>query len=202
MMINKLLTYLLKNRGIKKGENVNLNKLSYIKSSEFLGNNYVDRFCRIRNTQLGNYSYVGYNTHLNNVNIGNYCSISSDIKIGLGTHPTHLFSTSPVFYSDSNPFNLKINKTHYNDNPKLTIIKNDVWIGSNVIIMDGVRVGNGAIIAAGSVVTKDVSDYAIVGGVPAKLIRKRFDEDTIKKLNESKWWEKDARKLIELEFNI
>ncbi|PTE24806.1 acetyltransferase [Staphylococcus equorum] len=201
-MINKLLTYLLKNKEIKKGRNVNLNKLSYIKNSEFLGNNYVDRFCRIRNTQLGNYSYIGYNSHLNNVRIGNYCSISSDVKIGLGTHPIHLFSTSPVFYSDNNPFNLKINKTHYNDNPKLTIIKNDVWIGSNVIIMDGVKVGNGAIIAAGSVVTKDISNYEIVGGVPAKLINKRFDEDTIKKLNASKWWENDARKLIELEFDI
>ncbi|GAB3932153.1 hypothetical protein GCM10028827_30120 [Mucilaginibacter myungsuensis] len=70
-------------------------------------------------------------------------------------------------------------------------IGNDVWIGSNAIIMDGVTIGNGAVIAANSVVTKDVGDYEIVGGVPAKLIKKRFDENLIMKLNEIEWWDKD-----------
>jgi len=71
------------------------------------------------------------------------------------------------------------------------IIENDVWIGANSVIMPGVKVGNGAIIGANAVVTKDVPDYAIVGGVPAKIIKYRFDEKTISSLLELKWWDLD-----------
>ena len=72
-------------------------------------------------------------------------------------------------------------------------IGNDVWIGDSAIIMDGVKIGDGSIIAAGAVVTKDVPPYAIVGGVPAKIIRYRFDEDDINFLLELSWWEKDKK---------
>ena len=70
-------------------------------------------------------------------------------------------------------------------------IQNDVWIGAGALLMDGVTIGNGAIVAARSVVTKDVPPYAIVGGTPAKLIRYRFDEDEIEFLEELQWWNKD-----------
>lgn len=201
-MLKKLLFKIIKGKNNKKGQNVRINPLAYVNNSNFSGNNYVDRLCRIRNTSFGNYSYIGYNSDLNNVQIGNYCSISSDVKIGLGNHPIDFFSTSPIFYSNKNPFNLKINKVKYDDRPDLTIIENDVWIGANVIIIDGIIIGNGAIIAAGSVVTKNVGEYAIVGGVPAKVIKKRFDELTTQKLRESKWWEKDAKELIDSQFNL
>ncbi len=185
-----------------KNENVKINKLAYVTNTNFSGNNYVDRFCRIRNSSFGSYSYIGYNSDINNVQIGNYCSISSDVKIGLNSHPIHLFSTSPIFYSDTNPFGKKINKISYDDSPKITVIKNDVWIGTNVIIMEGISIGNGSIIAAGSVVTKDIGEYEIVGGIPAKIIKKRFDKETIKKLSDSKWWEKDAKELINSQFHL
>ena len=68
-------------------------------------------------------------------------------------------------------------------------IGHDVWIGTNVTILPSVKIGNGAIIAAGAVVTKDIPDYAIVGGVPAKVLKYRFSDDEIKRLNQSKWWE-------------
>ncbi|WP_081108168.1 CatB-related O-acetyltransferase [Staphylococcus kloosii] len=201
-MLKKFFLKIIKGKNNKKGQNVRVNPFSYVDNSKFSGNNYVDRLCRIRNTSFGKYSYIGYNSDLNNVQIGNYCSISSDVKVGLGNHPIAFFSTSPVFYSNKNPFNLKINKVKYDDCPDLTIIENDVWIGANVIITDGVTIGNGAIIAAGSVVTKNVGEYEIVGGVPAKVIRKRFDELTIQKLQDSKWWEKDAEEIIDSKFNL
>ncbi|MVL38233.1 antibiotic acetyltransferase, partial [Staphylococcus aureus] len=83
----------------------------------------------------------------------------------------------------------------FNDQPSRTTIKNDVWIGANVIIMDGLTINTGAVIAAGSVVTKNVGAYEVVGGVPAKVIKKRFDNKTIEKPLESKWLEKTPDKL-------
>lgn len=197
----KSLFQLLKNNRVpdKKKKNIRISRFAYIHNCEFAGYNYVDRFCKMRNVQMGKYSYVGFNSDFNQVQIGNYCSIASDVKIGLGHHPTEFVSTSPVFYSSQNPFGLQVNKITYDVAPRKTIIENDVWIGANVIIMDGVQIGNGAVIASGSVVTKDVADYAIVGGVPAKIIRMRFDEATIQRLSASKWWEKEAAALIQTE---
>ena len=73
-------------------------------------------------------------------------------------------------------------------NPK-SIIGNDVWLGRNVIVTNGSNIGNGVIAAAGAVITKDIPDYAVVAGVPAKIIRYRFSEEQIQKLNEIKWWD-------------
>jgi len=86
------------------------------------------------------------------------------------------------------------------DNEKISkgpiIIEDDVWIGSNSVILSGVKIGRGSIIGAGSIVTKDVESYSIVGGNPAKFLRKRFDQKTIDKLEESKWWLWDKEKII------
>lgn len=177
-------------------ENININLLAYTKNCHFKGNNYVDRFCRLRNVTLGKYSYIGYDSDFNNVQIGNYCSISSNVKIGLGKHPINFVSTSPVFYSSKNPFKKNINKIHFDDNPDITHIGNDVWIGTNVILMDGITIGDGAVIAAGSIVTKDVKAYDIVAGIPAQKIKQRFDDDIIQNLILDKWWEKDPEELM------
>lgn len=199
-MIKKL-TSLLKSSSSKE-KNIRVNKLAYIKNSTFEGNNYVDRFCKIRNTSVGKYSYIGFGSDFNNVEIGNYCSISSDVKIGLGKHPIDHFSSSPVFYSNNNPFGIKEAYSSFDENPKKTIIEHDVWIGANVIIMDGVKIETGAVIAAGAVVTKNVSAYEIVGGVPAKTIKKRFDESTISELLNSKWWEMSPKTLKSKNFSL
>lgn len=144
---------LLKNQSSKES-NVKIHRLAYITNSKFDGNNYIDRWCKIRNSHIGEYSYIGFGSDFNNVEVGRYCSISSDVKIGLGKHPTHFFSSSPIFYSNNNPFNIKQKFIDFNDQPSRTTIKNDVWIGANVIIMDGLTINTGAVIAAGSVVTK------------------------------------------------
>ncbi len=147
----------------------------------------------VNHCRIGKYTYVSYNALLQNTIIGNYCSISSNVKIGLGLHPLNLFSTSPIFYKVKNTLKVKLlEKDLEFEEYKSIEIGSDVWIGAGAIVMDGVKVGHGAVIAAGAVVTKDIPPYAIVGGVPAKIIKFRFSEEVRESLLESRWWEKKA----------
>ena len=123
--------------------------------------------------KMGDYSYVGGQAKVQYATIGKFCSIGEGVKIGLGIHPTHLPSTHPAFYSphqlwDIEP-DLSLNIQEY----KPVVIGDDVWIGTNAMILDGVTIGSHAVVAAGAVVTKDVPEYAIVGGVPAEIIKYR-----------------------------
>lgn len=146
---------------------------------------------QISNTRIEAFSYIGSNSKIMNCSIGKFCSIAPNVKIGLGIHPTNFISTYPGFYSSKASGVYKINTEENVVEHKRVHIKNDVWIGDNVTIVDGVTIGNGAIIAAGSVVTKDVKPYAIVGGVPAKVIKTRFEDKQITLLENFKWWDKD-----------
>lgn len=150
--------------------------------------------CRIYNSSIDCYSYVSRNTLIQHTEIGKFCSISEGCSIGMPSHPTHMISTSPVFLNGRNYLKENFANIKYEDCP-ITQIGNDVWIGTHVLIKSGVNVGNGAVIAAGAVVTKNVPAYAIVGGVPAKIIRYRFDKDIIQKIDNSKWWDWDYEKI-------
>lgn len=133
------------------------------------------------------YSYVGNNCSITDVDIGKYCSIASYCSIGGGDHPIDWVSTSPIFYENkSNILNKLSNKKYYNRKVK---IGNDVWIGEKCFIKSGINIGNGVIIGAHSVVTKDVPDYAIVVGSPAQIIKYRFDSKIINELLKIKWWD-------------
>jgi acetyltransferase-like isoleucine patch superfamily enzyme len=147
---------------------------------------------------MGNFSYVACDSSLFNVDVGNYCSIGPHVQIGLARHPSSTFvSTYPAFYSNNNdgcPLSFREDKIFDDSAPK-TSIGNDVWIGSNVIIPGGIRIGTGAIVAAGSVVVKDVPPYAVVGGNPAKVIRLRFSDEQIEMLLASEWWNWPIEKL-------
>lgn len=134
---------------------------------------------------LGDYSYVNYYSIVHKTTIGKFCSIGPHVVIGLGNHPVRNFvSTSPKLFLKG----YFSEKEQYDQFAKVEI-GNDVWIGSNVTIVNGVSIGDGAVIAANSVVTKDVPPYAIYGGVPAKLIRFRFEEEQRNFLLRLKWWD-------------
>lgn len=133
--------------------------------------------------------FAGFNSVMN-ARIGKFCSIGDFSIIGAGNHPTDFISTSPIFYSPNAQCGVTFSDNSYFEEMQETIIGNDVWIGAYSMIMGGVTIGDGAIIASGSFVNKDVEPYSIVGGTPAKLIRKRFSFEEIEKLLLLKWWEK------------
>ena len=157
---------------------------------------------RFTNSKLGHFSYIGLFAFVNNTNIGKYCSISMNFKSGLGMHPTSLASTSPIFYAKKYAIKHSLGfkrLAEFKEYDKITI-GSDVWIGADVIIMDGIKIGDGAIIAAKAVVSKDVPSYAVVGGVPAKIIKYRFSEEIIKKLKALEWWNWSEEKIKKNEF--
>ena len=172
-----------------------------INNVTFEGKNRICSGTRLNNVHMGKGSYISTGGCLSNTEIGKYCSIGPRCTvISAGNHPTTRFvSTHPAFYSNiphagftySN--DLCFNEFRYVDekNKYMVKIENDVWIASDVILLSGVTIHNGAIVAAGAVVTKDVPPYAVVGGVPARIIKYRFDRTQAEELESIKWWDKD-----------
>ena len=154
------------------------------------------------NVRMGKYSYISSGSIYSNTTIGRYCSIAVNVIIGADEHPIDWLSTSPVQYKNDEFFSFSAGQKRELKSDELkTMIGNDVWIGANACIKRGVNVGDGSIIGAGSVVTKDVPPYAIVGGIPAKVIRYRFSEETIRQLVELAWWNRERKELLGLPFH-
>lgn len=163
----------------------------------FGDNVYIGEYSKLSRTTMGRFNYFGRHCSLCDVEMGSFCSISPRVTIGLGKHPLGKnVSTSPAFYSKRTPFQYTFHTDESEVEHVPIRIGNDVWIGLNAIVCDGVIIGNGAVIGAGAVVTQNVPDYAVVGGVPAKIIRYRFEEQTIGELLKMKWWEKDHEWLL------
>ena len=142
----------------------------------------------LHDVHLGDFSYIAKNANVSNCVIGKFCSIGPNFCSGMGTHPTNGISTAPMFYSTAKQNGITLCEQSKVNESFQTIIGNDVFIGANVTVLDGVTIGNGAVIGAGAVVTKDIPSYAIAVGVPAVVVKYRFDAQTINKLNASCWW--------------
>lgn len=148
----------------------------------------INRFVKVVNSQIGKYTYVGSDSEIVDAEIGKFCSIARDCNIGLATHTLKNISTSPIFTEKKNGTGYSWFDTTIKQEPAKVKIGNDVWVGTKAIILGGVNIGDGAVIAAGAVVTKDVPAYAISAGVPAKVIKYRFETEIIEKLNQLNWW--------------
>jgi acetyltransferase-like isoleucine patch superfamily enzyme len=169
--------------------------LAIVKRTSCGPNFRVGHHSLIIDCSIGGYSYVSHDTEIVFANIGRFCSIGPGCRIGLGIHPTDHVSTSPVFFSTRKQAGISFTPADVLEENKQIMIGNDVWIGANAMILDGVEIGTGAIVAAGSVVTKDVAPYTIVAGVPAVPKRKRFSDEQIGSLLQSCWWDWTPEKL-------
>jgi acetyltransferase-like isoleucine patch superfamily enzyme len=144
------------------------------------------------NSSIGSHSYIGRDTMIQNCTIGRYCAIGPGCRFGLGRHPSRTFvSSHPMFYSTAKHTGVTFADRSYFEEFQPIVIGNDVWVGANAVIVDGVTVGDGAIVGAGAVVSKSVPPYAVVGGVPAQLLRHRFTEDQIAALLRFQWWNRE-----------
>ncbi len=140
-------------------------------------------------SSIGDYSYVGRHSRVVHADIGKFCSIAGEVLLGMGTHTLDNLSTSPIFTETKNGTGHKwVDSTEVKPFRKVKV-GNDVWIGTRAMIMGGITIGDGAVIGAGSIVTKDVPPYAIVAGVPARVIRYRFQEDEISMVKAQPWWD-------------
>jgi len=175
-----------------RSRNLKIGYLSKCVSCSFGNYNTIYKNVSLNTVLLGDFTYVSDGTKISKAKIGKFCSIGPDCKIGLGKHPSSKFvSTHPVFFSMLKQAQVSFsNKNRFEEFEEINI-GNDVWVGANAIILDGVTVSDGVIIGAGSVVTKDIPPYAIVGGIPAKIIKYRFERNEIDKLLKIKWWDMD-----------
>lgn len=156
----------------------------------------IRNFVKMERASIGKCSSIGTLSAAYDCEIGNFCSIARECYIGGASHPLDWVSTSGCFYLKYNYTGMCYNEADYQWH-RQTKIGNDVWLGIRTIIQGGVSIGDGAVIGAGSIVTKDVGPYEIWAGNPARFIRKRFDDETIEKLLKSQWWNWDDDRLKE-----
>ena len=178
--------------------NLSIGYLARFTNTQFGKYNTLYPEAVLNNVSIGDFSYIGEKSRLMNTNIGKFSCIGPEVLAGLGMHPSREFvSTHPIFFSPLQQAQVSFVSVSCFDEHAPIRIGSDVWIGARAIILDGISISDGAIVAASAVVTRDVPAYAIVGGVPARVLRYRFDDEEISYLKELKWWDKNENWLRE-----
>ena len=146
---------------------------------------------QIVESSMGDYSYVVNDADIIYTTIGKFCSIASHTRINPGDHPMHRASQSHFTYRSSAYFDGESDDEAFFDwrRSRPVSIGNDVWIGHGAVVLAGRTIGDGAVVAAGAVVTKDVPAYAVVAGVPARIVKMRFDVGVVEGLKRLRWWD-------------
>lgn len=181
--IEYLLSKIIKKLHLRALKNCTIHKTSKVCSGSHL-----------INVSMGKHSDIGYDCTVIDTEIGAFCSLGANIVIGGASHTVEWVSTSPVFNENKDHLKKKFSY-HKFDLKNHTIIGNDVWIGNSVLIKANIKVGDGAVIGMGSVVTKDIPPYEIWAGNPAKLIKKRFESEIALELLNIKWWDWQDEKI-------
>lgn len=180
-------------------DSIEIGQKSKVRGAKIAKNVKIGFHCNIQRGGVSSFSYMGDYCELPQVEIGKFCSIAAHVTLAAGNHPMSYVSTSPYTYSTiRNSFAKKQLFTQEffytdEDHKYLCKIGNDVWIGTRVTLVCGskaLNIGDGAVIAAGAVVTKDVPPYAVVAGCPAKILRYRFSDEMISEMEREKWWDK------------
>lgn len=177
------------------GSGTTIDRDCVVLKSEIGSNVDIEKRNLIQSAKVGDMTYTGEDTSIMWAEVGKYCCISRMVDIGGNEHDYEAASMMPS-YRIGNKLGGTLSR--HPEEPMITI-GNDVWIGQGVSIVrkEGLTIGNGVVIGAGAVVTKSVPDYAIVAGVPARVIKYRFPEDMIGRLLKLKWWEWDNEKVLE-----
>jgi acetyltransferase-like isoleucine patch superfamily enzyme len=179
-----------------RGRHLHIGYMAQARRCTFGTWNRLYDYAVLTDVELGDMSYIARGARLANATVGRYTCIGPEALVGLGRHPTHGFvSSHPAFYSTRAQSGQTFVDTQKYEEFRPVTIGNDVWIGARAVVLDGATIGDGAIIAAGAVVSGQVPPYAIVSGVPATVVRYRFDEPTIAALRRSRWWDRSPVEL-------
>jgi acetyltransferase-like isoleucine patch superfamily enzyme len=154
-----------------------------------LGNyNVLFEDVTIVRSAIDDHTYVQRGSIISHAEVGKFCSIAPGVCVGVSQHSIAGVSSHPAFYLRNTPLAKVYCEQDRFVTSRMTIVGHDVWIGQNAIVLGGLKIGVGAVIGAGAVVTRDVPPYAVVGGVPAEIIKYRFDEVVRRALLASNWW--------------
>ena len=189
--------------GIERKRDSIIGKGSYLyKGTTLAGKDCIGDKVELANVSVGYSTYIGHGSVISNTKTGKYCCIAG-LETAIGRHPVkgENVSVHPAFYSTAAQYgytyadHTSFEEARFADKEGgyNISIGNDVWIGRGVMICDGVTVGDGVVIGARSLVTEDIEPYAIYAGAPAKKIGTRFDDETIAKLLEMRWWDRDEK---------
>ncbi len=186
------------NRITNKKNRISIYNGAKVKNTDCEGHNCIGQNAILYKVNLGFGSYIGDNSVVYGTRIGRYCCIAANVVTAVGRHPTTQWvSIHPAFFNKNNNVSVSYSEIHDfeeikwidKDNMVAIEIGNDVWVGASAVIFDGVKIGDGAVIGAGAVVTEDVPDYAVVVGVPARVVKYRFNEEEIRFLKDLAWWD-------------